>query len=117
MVAMNAPDVTDHQIDAFRRLLMHLPGHSDLDLVVLKGHLLIEEQLHTIIKERMKKPEALNLESSNWGFDHVLSLAEALCGEEVHHDVWQFLRKLNKVRNDLAHKLESKGLEDRLGTS
>ncbi len=93
---------------------MHLSGTADLGLIILKGHLLLEEQLKIIISERMKKPEALELYTSKWGFNQVVCLTEALCSGEVQDDLWKCLRKLNRLRNDMAHQLEPKGLEDRI---
>lgn len=107
-------ETTPLQIDGFRRLLMHLPDTADLGLIILKGHLLLEEQLTIIIEERMKRPSAIELQKPNWIFDHVLSLTEALCGGEVDDDVWKCLRKINKIRNNMVHKLEPKGLEDQV---
>ena len=52
--------ITQRQLDAFRRFLKLLPHGQDLALVILKGHLLIEEQIKPIISERVKKPEALS---------------------------------------------------------
>ena len=84
------------------------------DLIVLKGHLLIEEQLRIIIEERTKRPEALKLDEKEWTFSQKLRLVEALCGEEVSDEVWGCVRLLNKIRNNLAHKLEPHGLEDQI---
>ena len=43
--------ITQRQLDAFRRFLKLLPHGQDLALVILKGHLLIEEQIKLIINE------------------------------------------------------------------
>ena len=103
-----------HQIEAFRRLLKFLPGTEDVKHTVIKGHLLLEEQLKVICSERVRKPEALNLSDPQWGANQIISLTESLCSGEVDDILWICLRKLNKVRNDVAHNLEPKGFEDRV---
>lgn len=62
----------------------------------------------------MKKPSALKLDGKGWGFAQILSLAEALCSGEIHDDIWLCLKRINRIRNDMAHNLEPKDLEDRV---
>ena len=45
---------------------------------------------------------------------HVICLAEAFCANEAPEYLWDVLRKLNKLRNDIAHKIELPGLQDRI---
>jgi uncharacterized membrane protein SirB2 len=45
-------NISKKQVDAFRRFLNVLPHGKDTELVLLKGHLLIEEQINKIIAER-----------------------------------------------------------------
>ena len=52
--------ITQRQLDAFRRFLKLLPHGQDLALVILKEHLLIEEQIKLIINERVRKHESLS---------------------------------------------------------
>jgi hypothetical protein len=44
---------------AFERFNDHLPKESDIVLTILKGHLLIEEQLWLLINHRLTSPKAL----------------------------------------------------------
>jgi hypothetical protein len=46
--------------DPKRRFLRLIPKSNDLTLVVLKGHLLIEEQLDFFIERITREPKALN---------------------------------------------------------
>jgi hypothetical protein len=104
--------VSNREIQAFRRFLTILPRDKDPVLLVLKGHLLVEEQLRLLIDERVSKPEAVA--KAQLECFHVICLAEALCGDQAPPYLWDVLRKLNKLRNDIAHKIELPGLQDRI---
>lgn len=86
--------------------LRHLPedvGHP-IEVLVLRGHILIERQLTRLVEALLPNPGALDLEQMHFGSK--ARLAEALCGHQVHRWVWEALRSLNSLRNSLAHKLE-----------
>ncbi|TCA40284.1 hypothetical protein E0H72_21015 [Rhizobium leguminosarum bv. viciae] len=108
---MADPRVTDEQVSDFRRFLTLLPRGQDLTLIILKGHLLIEEQVWKVISSRLKKPKALRdgrIESHQ-----AICIAEAFCPED--DDLWQSAKKLNKIRNDIAHNvIPPAGLNDRI---
>ncbi len=94
--------------------LRHMPDRdSDLTLVVLKGQLLIEQKTREFISERMLAPAALN--------DARLSAYQATClGEALTlpnnepKRLWSVLRKLNTLRNQLAHNLNPQGINERV---
>jgi len=111
---MESYNPSEHEIESFKRFMKLMPQNADLELTILKGHLLIEEQLRAIIKERIKGNKALELDNNNWSFYHVLRLSEALCHDEEDAILWKCIAKLNKIRNDMAHNLEPKGLNDRV---
>lgn len=96
-----------------RRFITKLPHNADPALVILKAHLLIEEQLRLLVDERMAKPEAL--QTAELQCNHVICIAEALTGDTLAPPMWTALRKLNKLRNDLAHQVEPRGMIDRIG--
>ncbi len=103
--------------DAFERFKQHLPGGGNLILTILKGHLLIEEQIWLLIKNRVPVFEALK--DAEITSHQKLCLAEALIDDFTREvrDVgwlWSALKKLNKLRNDIAHKLSQSGVEDRI---
>ena len=86
--------------------LRHLPediGYP-IEVLVLRGHILIERQLTRLIESQLPNPGALNLEQMR--FSSKLRLAEALCGHQIHNWVWEALRSVNNLRNSLAHKLD-----------
>ncbi len=102
--------------NAFERFKEHLPLGGDMTLMILKGHLLIEEQIAFLIKNRIPKPDALK--EVDLTSHQQICLAEALV-EEIclsGNDLWLWpaIKKLNKLRNDIAHNLSKPGIDDRI---
>lgn len=91
------------QLDAFRRFLKLLPHGKDSDLVILKGHLLIEEQLKEIIRQRLPNPSALDITKMNC--HQAICLAQALLPKGHQEEFWRATKKLNELRNNIAHRL------------
>lgn len=105
------------QIDAeaeirIKRVRTHLPSGNDLTLIALKGHLLAEEALDDLIRFYCKQPE--HLDDVEIRFFVKARIARALSGHIVWTGLWPLIDALNSVRNDLAHKLESAKLRDRV---
>ncbi|WP_157353555.1 hypothetical protein [Aromatoleum toluclasticum] len=100
----------------FERFKEHLPIGDDMTLMILKGHLLIEEQISILIKNRTPNPSAL--EKAELTSLQQICLAEALV-EEVSTDrtdrwLWPAIKKLNTLRNKIAHNLSETGITDRI---
>ena len=91
----------------------HLPGdkHIPEELLVLKGHLLIERQLNALIECKVIKPKAL--EAARLTYAKKLHLVEALYGE-LPSISWSHLRDINSIRNSMAHELEDELVTPRL---
>jgi hypothetical protein len=86
------------------------PVDTDVTLVVLKGHLLIETELIDICYRLLKNPHAL--EGERLRFSLRLKLVQALVGsEELPDEFWQAIKDLNAIRNKLAHRLEPNDLD------
>ena len=100
------------QIEAFKRFFAKLPHGQDFALVILKGHLLLEEQVRAIVDERLTNPTSLN--DARLECHQAICLAEALCPRDVEPVLWKSAKKLNKLRNDIAHNLDPNGLGDRV---
>lgn len=105
------------QIDAeaemrIERVRKHLPAGNDLTLIALKGHLLAEEALDDLIRFYCKQPD--HLDDVEIRFFVKARMARALSGHIVWMGLWPLIDALNSVRNDLAHKLESPKLRDRV---
>ncbi len=103
--------VTPRQSDAARRFFTLLPRGHDLASVILKGHLLVEEQVRQIIDERVKKPDALT--DARLVCYQAICIAESFFSEKEEY-IWKAFKKLNKIRNELAHKTEPVGVDDRI---
>ena len=105
------PGEERESIDYFYR---HMPGaESDVTLIVLKGHLLIEQKIREFVSERMLSPAALD--DARLTSHQVICLAEALTlPNDEPRLLWSILRKLNTLRNQLAHNLIPKGIEQRV---
>ena len=105
-------DPKDYFEQGWVEYLRHLPedvGHP-IEVLVLRGHILIERQLNRLIELQLPNPAALELERMR--FSSKVRLAEALCGHQVHEWVWIALRSLNNLRNSLAHKLDDDQLPE-----
>lgn len=100
--------------ESMNYFLQHMPyGESDLTLIVLKGHLLIEQKIREFIRERMLTPTALDMARLN--AHQAICLAEALTlPNEEPKNLWSVIRKVNSLRNQLAHKLEPQDIERRV---
>ena len=109
---MRIDETSENQIKAFRRFLKILPHGKDQDLVLLKGHLLIEEQVRQIVDERLKNPSALI--DTRIDCHQAICLAQSFFSVDFQPWLWSALKKLNKIRNDIAHKIEPNGLNDKI---
>lgn len=103
---------TKKHTEALARFFEKLPHGNDIMLVILKGHLLLEEQVREIVDERLINPTSLR--DARLSCHQMICLAEALCPKDVEPIIWESAKKLNKLRNDIAHKLDHKGLDDQV---
>jgi hypothetical protein len=113
--------------DSIYRLAQHLPRprrisvddrtawvmEDPVQLIILKGHLLVEAELVDICSRLLANPSALEKDKVN--FPARLNLVRALIDDgDVPEAIWQALGDLNKIRNKLAHNLEPKDIEREL---
>ena len=97
--------------DWIRRIKGQLPRSRDPILVVLKGHLLLEEALEQLISASCDVPS--ELEKARLTFAQKLSLVCALSPILSDSDR-SFVRKLNAMRNKMAHRLDGFDAEHEL---
>ena len=98
--------------DILERADTLLKGIADLTLLVLKAHLLLEEELYNQLRRLFPNPA--QYDRLNLRFVQNVILARAFCirktdeGEPVQHVelCWDALEALNTFRNRLAHNLE-----------
>jgi hypothetical protein len=95
------------------RFRCHFPRRSnDFTLVVLKGHLLMEESVNRLLAALLYRPEAI--EGANLRFYQKLCLIRALAPVGPNGVVFRFAdaaEKLNTMRNKLAHHLDYPQME------
>jgi hypothetical protein len=89
----------------------HMPETDDLTLVVLKGHLLIEELLVELV--HLALPHAAYLDKARLSF-HQLACVVRSSVQRESDPAWELILSLNSLRNDLAHNLESPKRDERL---
>lgn len=105
---MSGLEIPPRQVQSFKRFLERLPHGNDVDLVILKAHLLIEEQVNAIIRERLRSPVAL-LDEDRFESFYRIRLAQAFFEPDHLPWLWDAVIRLNKLRNRVAHSLEPKG--------
>lgn len=101
-----------HRTEAFERFLRRLPPGRDMTLMVLKGHLLIEEQVRAIIDLHVEKPEAVR--RAKLDDYQAICLAEAFLPLPREPWLWVSVKKLNTLRNEIAHKIEPGDIDHRI---
>jgi hypothetical protein len=105
-------DIINHLLKDRERFLKHMPFKGDSDLVILKGHLLIEELLSELIEEKLKFPQAYK--KIDFRFIQRLRLTEAFYKSDAN--VWLFsaIKMLNSIRNNLVHRIDDEDLNKKL---
>jgi hypothetical protein len=87
------------------KLEEHLRFVDESALVVLKGHLVIEETLGEIISTFVFHGEYL--EEARLTFAQKVAVARTMSLDEHENEMWQLIVAINSLRNDLAHSLQS----------
>jgi hypothetical protein len=95
------------------RLLDHLPHYQDsTELILLKGHLLVEELLRNYIDRKLPNPD--QFKHDQFSFSKILMLCRALTPTKVRSWSFDAAKKLNAVRNKVAHELDSPDVRSNL---
>ncbi|MCS0347625.1 hypothetical protein [Vibrio diabolicus] len=69
---------------------------------------MIEEQVRLVIDSKLPNPKVLK--EARLTCDQAICLAQSLVPEDADKNCWNAARKLNNIRNNIAHKVEHKGL-------
>jgi hypothetical protein len=101
----------DEGLKRFDRLI---PPTSDTLVIVLKGHLLIEEQLQSLIEAAVRNPEVTR--EARLSFYQRLKFAQSIAGHFSKSLVWEATEALNSVRNRLVHLAEPAPTEELLSS-
>jgi len=101
------------QEDDLNRFLEHFPIEADLTLQILKGHLLVEEAVREAFDISLENKAALRSKSgANFSCHQMICLLEASVPAKGGVPwIWKACKMLNRIRNDLAHKLDTPDLE------
>lgn len=83
----------------------HLAHMDESALVILKGHLVIEETLTEIIDTFVHHGE--QLEGARLTFAQKVALARSMSLDEYNNEMWQLVLAVNSLRNEMAHALQS----------
>ena len=84
------PPISSRQVEAFRRFILPLPHGKDVDLVVLKAHLLLEEQVNAILEARLPNASELLAEERFESY-YRIKLAQSIFPAGNHDWVWRAL--------------------------
>ena len=97
------------------RFMTLMPIEAEIELVVVKGHLLLEEQLTEILRLTINKDNPVGIEiNPNMMFAQKLRLCWARNSSRQTDLFWSGMNQLNKIRNALAHNIEPKGIDSKI---
>jgi hypothetical protein len=99
--------------DPLERIGKQLDDTSDPTLLILRAHLLVEELLRDILDRTCQAPN--ELPPARLSFYQVYCLCRAIVGKSDDR-VWDFIARLNEVRNRMAHHLEPGDLDELVGS-
>lgn len=97
------------------RFMKLMPPDAEMELTLLKGHLLVEELLTEILLLTIDMDNPVGIEiKPRMMFDQKLRLCWAKNSEEQSFLFWQALKQLNSIRNEMAHAVEPKGITEKI---
>jgi len=85
---------------------------AELELVVLKTHLLIEEKLREYLGNAFE--DSSSIDKANLTFHQLLRLSRSLKVITQLNWFWESVSALNKLRNEMAHELDCELNDKRL---
>lgn len=90
----------------FDALKKHLRNTDDIELILLKGHLVLEQVINELLSAHITSEKRLN--SLNLQFAKKVELLAALEHQNNYliNEYIPQLREINRIRNKLAHKLD-----------
>lgn len=93
-----------------------LPADEDfqLEVVLIRGHLLIEEELKELLQKPSVKPKVSSKTLKRTGFSAKVRLAQALYGDALPDWEWGAILEVGALRNSIAHRLEDEMFEPRI---
>jgi len=95
----------------FQKLKSHLPLCKDPTVIILRGHLLVEELLDKLIAMGLKDTSAIK--DARLTFYQKLCITQGLIGKS-NTDMWKSIKELNRLRNKISHTLPDAELVEKL---
>src|SRR4051794_33954935 len=92
------------------RVSRHLEPIEDVVLLLLKSHLLVEQQINSALHKIF--PGFASLDAGRLTYNQRIQVIRSLDGTRKAEDALRFAERLNLVRNRLANHLEPIGIED-----
>src|SRR2546430_16977223 len=103
----------DYSNEIFKRFSRLMPAAHDLTLIILKGHLLVEEQMDKFIARSLGEAAAA-FDSLGLPFKRKWMFAKQLHRpKDLFADLWEDVSGLNELRNLIAHNPEFSDLPER----
>jgi hypothetical protein len=96
---------TEEYFNSFEQFRTHLPVGKEDDLLILKGHLLIERLIERFHEQNLARPT--RLANARLTFAQKLAVASALRFDPGDDWLWEAVAGLNRLRNELTHRLPS----------
>jgi len=99
---MRTKEIKDKNFESI--LKRELEGISDLELMILKGHILIEYSLNKYIDDI--NDGNLDIDKTNFNFSSKIRIAEFLGLFKKKDHLKESINDINKLRNQIAHQLK-----------
>lgn len=96
----------------FGKLKDHLPLVKDPTVVILRGHLFVEELLDELIAANLKDGDAI--QDARLSFYQKLCIVQGFIGRAGKDHILKPIFALNKLRNEIGHKLPDATLTKKL---
>jgi hypothetical protein len=80
---------------------VNLNKYRDMEMILLKGHLILEQAINHLINIHVKDPQ--KIDSLNLMFAKKTDLLMALIGKQFSSEE-RHLKEINRIRNKLAHE-------------
>jgi hypothetical protein len=90
-------------MDPVGEITRYLDKTDDGALLILRTHLLVEERLRDVLARICRAPDELR--AARLSFHQVPSVCRAVVGRR-DEPAWDFVARLNEVRNGMAHHLD-----------
>lgn len=95
-----------------------MPINGDRELILLKGHLLVEELLTEALRLTIpaSNPVAIQV-TDNMPFASKLNLCWAMLADKANDlddRFWTGVKLLNNIRNKMSHSIQPKGIDEKI---